>query len=161
MDSAMYNQRRYWLREQALLLGQLYTTTKNPDYAHKASVIIKQFAYLQKPTPPWLGSRGFEGSNLRLAVSADKDGKLICKIGEFKNLTGLILENRNNYPEQEHCELCDSIGILKTCTICGRWFCDNCGKECRSCGNLICNSCNSDKDPYSSEHHWYFHKNEK
>jgi len=51
MASAMYNLRRYWFREQALLLGQLYTTTKNPEYAHKAAVIIKQFAEIYPEIP--------------------------------------------------------------------------------------------------------------
>jgi hypothetical protein len=51
MVSAMYNQRRYWLREQALLLGQLYTTTQKPEYAYKSAVIIKRFAEIYPEIP--------------------------------------------------------------------------------------------------------------
>jgi hypothetical protein len=148
-----------WTASNFECIKNVFPVTKNGEIKKNRHVLIKQFAYLQTPTEPWLGSRGFEGSNLRLIISSTKERKLICRVGEFPNFSGFILDYREKYPLQESCELCSSSDILTLCKICGKWSCQNCGFNCSKCNHWICKDCNNEKELVTSEHQWHFHKN--
>jgi hypothetical protein len=148
-----------WTADNFEFIKDVFPRSKSSEIYKNRHVLVKQFAYLQTHTPPWLGSRGFEGSNLRLVISSTKERELICRLGEFQNFTGFVLDYRDDFPMHERCELCSSTNTLKLCRICGRWSCKDCSVDCNKCEKWICEECDTEKDPFTSEHQWHFHKN--
>ena len=140
-------------------LVKYYPRTKRGDIKQNSHQVIREFISLSGPANPWMGSRGFEGTNLRIVLKSDKEGQIELVVGEYKNLSGKLLSYREGLPYQSSCQICSSELVSGNCRVCGRTHCDKCNHLCIECGNAVCMFChNGFGEGWCSPHHWHFHK---
>ena len=140
-------------------IAREFPHTKDGHIWKNRNMLIKQYGYNVKSSGQSMGSRGFEGTNYRLIVASDSNRTLLCRYGEYLNLSGTLLFFRDNFPEIEICEICQNDDSKGLCTLCGRWYCQQCSHTCEACNQTICKSCATKNGPTMSAHMWYFHRN--
>jgi hypothetical protein len=147
-----------WVQRHADRMVEHFPRTKSKLIYKNRHLLIKEFQNLKNTKGKSLGSRGFEGSNLRLVIASNAERNLSCAVGEYLNLSGNLLPYRPEYPTVDQCEICIKQKPKEVCSICGRWACKKCGLKCEQCGNWICSVCNNTSDDNHSPHYWYFHR---
>lgn len=148
-----------WVHSNIKEISEVFPLTKGGKIYKNRHLLVKQYEEAKTSSPQGLGSRGFEGTNYRIVVRSDNKRKLACYYGEFLNLSGFPLNYRDSYPQNSICEICGNHKSVGICTICGRWYCENCNVDCEECRNHFCTTCDTKHGVLSySAHEWYFHR---